>query len=222
MKTIRSRRKDEDGGKLISLPVPSSAPVATRDRIKLARSVVSAGSCADKIVLQIVLQFWGEVGRAMYGCLSPRNYTNAQKQKIPRRIYIPPVIFQKAVHPMLRRVVTKGMTQGNKSGSRRTWAVTKMQKLELLVQPAFLTRSWPEKGIHEGAIAKVKCTGKYPVTFKYSTSNGVLQIRFTREATKKTGELLLSATTEIVSLVDSSGSQPAVVAGSDIESDGLM
>ena len=99
VKKICSWRKGEDGGKLISLPVPSSAPVATRDRIKLARSVVSAGPCADKIVLQIFLQFWGEVGRAMYGCLSPRNYTNAQKQKIPRRIYIPPVIFQKAIHP---------------------------------------------------------------------------------------------------------------------------
>ena len=97
-----------------------------------------------------------------------------------------------------------------------------MQKLELLFQPAFLTRSWPEKGIHEGAIAMVKCTGKYPFVFQYSTSNGVLKIRFTREATKKTGELLLSARTEVINLVDSSAPQSIAGASCESESDGLM
>ena len=49
----------------------------------------------------------------------------------------------------------KEMRERNKSGSRRTWAVTDREKLLLVLQEACLERTWPEDGIHEGDITFV-------------------------------------------------------------------
>ena len=62
--------------------------------------------------------------------------------------------------------------------------------------------------------------------FRYSSSNGVLKLQFMREATRKTGELILSATTTVIDLVQevagvASGVQAAAGAESS-DSEGFL
>ena len=77
-----------------------------------------------------------------------------------------------------------------------------------------------------GARAELLFSSKHPVYFRYSSHNGVLKLQFTREARSLTGELLLSATTSVVNLVEKA--PPVVGSGSlaategESESDGLI
>ena len=126
-------------------------------RIKLVTGIVKKVKAPLKLLSQLVLQFWMEVGKAIYGCLSPSNYVNTRKEKKPRRvfIYIPPTLYKSIVRPMLDKMAPKEMRERNKSGNRRTWAVTGREKLFLVLQEACLVRTWPEDEIHEGGIAFV-------------------------------------------------------------------
>ena len=117
--------------------------------LQIPRNIVQRVAAPSKLLSQVVLQFWGEAGRAVFACLSPRNYVNAHKQKKPRRVYIPACMFRGIIKPMLDKMAVPACEK-NKSGSRRTWAVTSFKKLELVLQAPYLSRQWPEEGIHEG------------------------------------------------------------------------
>jgi hypothetical protein len=62
-------------------------------RIKLVTGIVKKVKAPLKLLSQLVLQFWMEVGKAIFGCLSPRNYVNTRKEKKPRRVFIPPTLY---------------------------------------------------------------------------------------------------------------------------------
>lgn len=97
-----------------------------------------------------------------------------------------------------------------------------MDDMSLVLQAGYLKRAWPKKGIHEGAVARVICSEKHPVYFVYWVTNGVLKIKFMREARAETGELLLPVSTCIINIDVQVDGAPVVPAGFDSESDGYL
>jgi hypothetical protein len=79
---------------------------AAKKRVKLVRQMVKRVGSPEAVVGKIVLQFWQEVGASMLACLSPRNFTSSRKLKKPRRLFVPPTIFQEVERPMLNAMAT--------------------------------------------------------------------------------------------------------------------
>ena len=122
---------------------------------------------------------------------------------------------------MLNKLTSRASRSKKKSGTRQTWIVTERSKLALVFQAGHLERSWPKKGIREGAVARVLCTEKEPVYFHHSSTTGVLRIQFMREATTETGELLLP--TSICAIDIQSGESGLLPAPQDdSDSDGVL
>jgi hypothetical protein len=96
-------------------------------------------------LLTVAWNFWEEIGSAMYMCLSPRNFSDAKKEKKLRRIFLPKLLFRHLIASNLNKMApTLREIRRTKRRTRRTWSVTTMENLQEVLQPASLYREWPK------------------------------------------------------------------------------